>query len=78
MSVSSHTYEQQLQKAKERYSILKGELKEVKIKLKNDKRNTALINELRILNVKMSKIVYELEHSQSIIEIHKRAFGNEN
>ena len=61
-------YEQKAIKAKEKVCVLENELIEVKNKLSLDRRNLELIHELKRINIRMSKAVYELKHSQMVLE----------
>ncbi len=61
-------YEQKVIKAKEKVCVLENELLEVNNKLSIDRSNVELIHELKRINVKMSKAVYELKHSQLVLE----------
>lgn len=61
-------YIQKVIKAKDKVCVLENELIEVRNKLSLDRRNIKLIHELKRINVKMSKAVYELKHSQLVLE----------
>ena len=61
-------YEQKAIKAKEKVCVLENELIDIRYKISLDRRNTELIHELKRLNIRMSKAVYELKHSQLVLE----------
>ena len=65
---SCNTYEEQFKIAKEKVFALKNELKEVKLKLKKDRKNLKLIHEFKIITIRISKAVYELEHSNLLLK----------
>ncbi|KAB1158187.1 hypothetical protein [Flavobacterium luteum] len=61
-------YEQKAIKAKEKISVLEKELLEVRNKLNSDQFNINLMHELKRINIRMSKAIYELKHSQLVLE----------
>lgn len=61
-------YEQKVLKAKQKVSILENELVEVRNRIKRDPYNIKLIHELKRINIRMSKAVYELKHSQLVLD----------
>lgn len=61
-------YEQKAIEAKKKVTVLENELLEVRNKLNSDKYNINLIQELKRINTRMSKAIYELKHSQLVLE----------
>ncbi|MFC6875943.1 hypothetical protein ACFQZF_09010 [Flavobacterium myungsuense] len=61
-------YELKAIKAKEKVCILENELIDIRNKLSLDRRNIELIHELKRINIRMSKAVYELKHFQLFLE----------
>lgn len=60
-------YEQKAIKAKEKIAVLENELQEVLNKLKENRNNIKLLHEVKRINIKIAKAVYELKHSQVVL-----------
>lgn len=61
-------YELKAMKAKAKVCVIENELIDIRNKLSTDRRNIKLTHELKRLNIRMSKAVYELKHCQLFLE----------
>ena len=76
MDDSFQIYEQKIKKAAEKIGILKGELSQVKDKLKANRKNSELLHEFKRISIKITKATYELEHNQSILKIRNELINS--